>query len=189
MVNKENNNLRERFHKEITQAYQKEFGVKNKLAVPAPTKVVVNIGVGDEAKDAGSLEKIQKALTQITGQKAVFTRAKKSIAGFGVRQGEIVGVKVTLRGQQMWDFLDKMINVVLPRVKDFRGIDPNKFDRAGNYTLSLVEYYVFPEINPVEIDKPKGVSIAIVFKDSDPKKSRFVMEQLGFVFKKKEARK
>ncbi len=183
MSNKEYKNLKTRFEEEVVPAFLEKFKVKNRLAVPVPVKVVLNIGVGAESKDQGALEKIQKALTLIAGQKAVFTRAKKSEAGFNIRKGDIIGIRVTLRRQRMWDFLDKLINIVLPRVKDFKGLDPTKFDRAGNYTFGLVEYLVFPEVNPVEIDKVKGISIVINFKNSDPEKSRFIMEKMGFVFK------
>jgi len=163
----------------------KKFGVKNPLAVPRIKKVVLNIGVGKEHKDAAILEEVEKVLTQIAGQKAVFTRAKKSIAGFNVRKGDIIGVKVTLRKDRMWEFLYKFVNIVLPRVKDFKGIDPDNFDKAGNYTLGLTEYLVFPEVNPVKIKNIKGISIAIVFNNSNPEYSRFILEKLGFVFKNK----
>ena len=176
-------NLKERFEKEIIPDFMKQFNADNPLAVPRPVKITLNIGTGDESKDQSALEKIQKALTLLSGQKAVFTYAKKSIAGFNIRKGDIVGVRVTFRGKRMWDFLDKLINIVLPRVKDFKGISPEGFDKYGNYTLGIKEYLVFPEVNPIEIDKVKGLSITIVFKNSSPEKSRFIMEEMGFVFK------
>ena len=179
------NELKKKYYEEIVPEFMKKFGVKNPLAVPRIKKVVLNIGVGKEHKDAAILEEVEKVLTQIAGQKAVFTRAKKSIAGFNVRKGDIIGVKVTLRKDRMWEFLYKFVNIVLPRVKDFKGIDPDNFDKAGNYTLGLTEYLVFPEVNPVKIKNIKGISIAIVFNNSNPEYSRFILEKLGFVFKNK----
>ncbi len=176
--------LQDKFDKNIVPAFMKEFGIKNIMAVPRPVKVVLNIGVGNESKDASALEEILNTLSAIAGQKAVYTRAKKAIAGFNVRKGDIIGVKVTLRHAKMWALLDKLVNIVLPRTKDFKGIDINNFDRAGNYTLGLVEYLVFTEVDPVKVNKIKGVSISIVFRNSNPKYSRYLMEQMGFVFKK-----
>ena len=175
--------LKERYKAEVVPAYMQKFNVKNPLAVPRPQKVSINIGTGDESKDQAALEKIQQALTLLSGQKAVFTYAKKSIAGFNIRQGDIVGVRVTLRHTLMWDFLDKLVNIVLPRVKDFKGISPDGFDKYGNYAFGIKEYLVFPEVNPVKIDKVKGLSITIVFNNSTPEKSMFIMRNMGFVFK------
>jgi len=175
--------LQEKFDKQIAPAFMQEFGIKNIMAVPRPVKVVLNIGVGAESKDASALEEIASALTNLAGQKAVFTKAKKAVAGFNIRKGDVIGIKVTLRHNKMWGFLDKLINIVLPRTKDFKGIDPNKFDKAGNYTFGLVEYLVFTEVDPVKINKVKGLSITITFRNSNPKYSRYLMEKMGFVFK------
>ncbi len=175
--------LKEIYEKEVVPAFMKEFGVKNKYAVPMPTKVVINIGIGDQAKDEKAMEEVFNNLMAIVGQRPVFTRARKSVAEFNVRKGDVIGIKVTLRGRRMWDFLDKLVKLALPRVKDFRGINPKAFDKDGNYTLGLVEYLVFPEINPAKVDVVKGLSIAIHFKNSEPQKSKFIMEKLGFIFK------
>ncbi len=178
--------LRTRYDQEIVPAFMKKFGVQNVFAVPRPIKVTLNIGVGAESKDPAALEEVQKVLSNIAGQKAVFTRAKKSIAGYNVRKGDIIGVKVTLRHEKMWGFLDKLIHIVLPRTKDFKGIPGDNFDRAGNYTLGLVEYLVFTEVDPVATTKVKGLSVNITFRNSTPEYSRFLMEQMGFVFKKED---
>ncbi len=182
-VDKVQQTLKEKYTAEVVPAYMEKFNTANPLDVPKPQKVSINIGTGDESKDQAALEKIQRALTLLSGQKAVFTYAKKSIAGFNIRQGDIVGVRVTLRRTLMWDFLDKLVNIVLPRVKDFKGIPLDGFDRYGNYTFGIREYLVFPEVNPVKIDKVKGLSVTIVFNNSTPEKSRFIMEKMGFVFK------
>ena len=176
--------LKTRFDKQIVPSFMEKFGVKNVFAVPRPVKVTLNIGVGAETKDASALEEIQKVLTEIAGQKAVFTKARKSIAGYNIRKGDIIGIKVTLRHEKMWGFLDKLIHIVLPRTKDFKGIPNNNFDKAGNYTLGLVEYLVFTEVDPVAVNKIKGLSVNITFRNSTPEYSRFLMEQMGFIFKK-----
>ncbi len=180
----ETKTLKVRFDEEIVPEFMQKFDVKNKFAVPRPVKVTLNIGVGNESKDAGALEEIQNVLSEIAGQRAVFTRAKKSVAGFNIRKGDIIGIKVTLRHEKMWGFLDKLIHIVLPRTKDFKGIAYDNFDRAGNYTLGLVEYLVFTEVDPVKTTKVKGLSVNITFRNSTPEHSRFLMEKMGFVFKK-----
>ncbi len=176
---------KEIFEKYIVPEFLKEFDEKNKLAVPRPVKVVLNIGLGREGKDEKALEEIKGIIRTIAGQEPVFTRAKKSVAEFNLRQGDINGVKVVLRGAKMWDFIDRLVKLSLPRVKDFRGINPNAFDKHGNYTLGLVEYLVFPDIDPAKVDRVKGLSIVINFSGKDAKKNRFVMEKLGFIFKDK----
>ena len=175
--------LKELYEKSVVEEFKKKFGLTNSLAVPRPVKVIVNIGVGKEAKDKNKLEEVRAILRQITGQEPVYTRAKKSVAEFQLRKGDINGIKVTLRKKRMWDFLDKLVKLALPRVKDFRGINPNAFDKDGNYTLGLVEYLVFPEVDPAKVDVVKGVSIVIVFSGNNPEQNKFVMEKLGFIFK------
>ncbi len=175
--------LKEIFEKEVIPAFEKEFKVDNRMAVPKPVKVTINIGIGRDHKDEKVRNEVTEILTTITGQKPVYTRAKKSIAEFGIREGDIVGIKVTLRKRRMWDFLDRLVKIVLPRVKDFRGISPTAFDNHGNYTLGLLEYLIFPEIDPAKVVKVKGASVAITFSKSTQKEIKYIMEKLGFIFK------
>ncbi len=177
--------LKEIYKTVVVKEFKEKFGVKNDLAVPAPVKIIVNIGLGKESKDKNKLEEVKAILRQITGQEPKFTRAKKNIAEFQLRQGDINGIKVTLRKQRMWDFLDRLVKLALPRVKDFRGVNPDAFDKDGNYTLGLVEYLVFPEVDPAKVDTVKGMSIVIVFSGHNPEHNKYVLERLGFIFKGK----
>src|SRR5580692_9380690 len=153
--------LRERYGKEVVPALMKRFGYKNPMAVPKVAKVVVNIGMGEASQNSKLLDVAAIELGQIAGQKPVITRAKKSIANFKVRKGMAIGCMVTLRGDRMYEFLDRLTSVVLPRVRDFKGLPPNSFDGRGNYTLGLKDQLVFPEIDYTRVDKIKGMNITI----------------------------
>src|SRR3989337_4263140 len=156
------NKLKEKYQNEIVPALMKTFEYKNIMEVPRISKVIVNIGMGSEMENAKAIEAAAADLAMITGQKPVLTKAKKSIAAFKLREGRIIGTKVTLRGERMWAFLDRLMNVALPRVRDFRGVSANAFDGRGNYTLGLREQLVFPEIEYDKIDKLRGLEISIV---------------------------
>jgi large subunit ribosomal protein L5 len=176
--------LKERYLNEVTPALMKSLSLSNDMEVPRVTKVVVNIGVGEALENAKALDAAVSDLTLITGQKPVVTKARKSIANFKLREGRAIGVKVTLRGERMWSFLDRLMNVALPRVRDFRGISPNSFDGRGNYTLGLREQLVFPEIDYDKIDKVRGLEIAIVTTARTDEEGRQLLEMLGMPFKK-----
>jgi len=175
--------LKERY-KEIVPALMKALNLENVMQVPRIQKVVVNIGVGEALDNAKALEGAVNDLTIITGQKPIITRARKSIAGFKLREGNPIGVKVTLRGERMWSFLDRLMNVALPRVRDFRGISPNSFDGRGNYTLGLREQLVFPEIEYDKIDKVRGMEISIVTSARTDEEGRELLRMLGMPFRK-----
>lgn len=157
--------LQERYQNDVTPALVKSLNLNNPMEVPRLKKVVVNIGVGEALDNAKALDAAVEDITQVTGQKPVVTKARKSIANFKLREGRAIGVKVTLRGERMWSFLDRLMNVALPRVRDFRGVSPNSFDGRGNYTLGLREQLVFPEIDYDKIDKLRGMEISIVTSD------------------------
>jgi large subunit ribosomal protein L5 len=176
--------LQERFRKEIAPALYKELGLVNVMQVPRVTKVVVNIGVGEALDNAKALDAAVGDMTKITGQKPVITKARKSIANFKLREGRAIGVKVTLRGERMWSFLDRLMNVALPRVRDFRGISADSFDGRGNYTLGLREQLVFPEIEYDKIDKLRGLEIAIVTTARTDEEARRMLQMLGMPFRK-----
>jgi large subunit ribosomal protein L5 len=176
--------LKERYQKEIAPALEAAIGVDNVMQIPRVSKIVVNIGVGEALDNAKALEAAVADLTLITGQKPVITKAKKSIANFKLREGRQIGVKVTLRGERMWSFLDRLMNVALPRVRDFRGISPNAFDGRGNYTLGLREQLVFPEIDYDKIDKLRGLEISIVTTARNDDESRQLLQMLGMPFRK-----
>ncbi len=181
------NRLQERYRKEVAPALFKAFGMKNVMQVPSITKIVVNIGLGEALDNPKALESATSDLMQITGQKPVQTKAKKSIANFKLREGRLIGAKVTLRGQRMWAFLDRLLNIALPRVRDFRGISGNSFDGRGNFTLGLKDQLVFPEIEYDKIDKMRGMEITIVTSAQDDEKARALLQLLGMPFSKKEA--
>ena len=181
------NRMRERYHKEIAPALFKAFGLKNVMQVPGIEKVVVNIGMGEALDNPKALESAVADLAQITGQRPVMTKAKKSIANFKLREGRLIGTKVTLRGDRMWAFLDRLLNVALPRVRDFRGVSANAFDGRGNYTLGLKDQLVFPEIEYDKIDKVRGMEITIVTSAKDDDQARALLQLLGMPFSKKEA--
>jgi large subunit ribosomal protein L5 len=176
--------LKERYQKEIAPALEAAIGADNVMQIPRVTKVVVNIGVGEALDNAKALEAAVADLTLITGQKPIITIAKKSIANFKLREGRQIGVKVTLRGERMWSFLDRLMNIALPRVRDFRGISPNAFDGRGNYTLGLREQLVFPEIEYDKIDKLRGLEVSIITTARNDDESRQLLQMLGMPFRK-----
>jgi large subunit ribosomal protein L5 len=176
--------LKERYVNEISPALMKSLNLKNVMETPRISKVVVNIGVGEALDNAKALDAAVADLTQITGQKPVVTKARQSIAAFKLREGRAIGVKVTLRGERMWSFLDRLMNVALPRVRDFRGISPNSFDGRGNYTLGLREQLVFPEIDYDKIDKVRGMEVTIVTTARNDEEARQLLTMLGMPFRK-----
>jgi large subunit ribosomal protein L5 len=176
--------LQQRYQKEIAPALFKELNLENVMQTPRITKVVVNIGVGEALDNAKALEAAVGDMVKITGQKPVITKARKSIANFKLREGRQIGVKVTLRGERMWSFLDRLLNVALPRVRDFRGISPDSFDGRGNYTLGLREQLVFPEIEYDKIDKLRGLEITVVTTAQTDDQARTLLQMLGMPFRK-----
>jgi large subunit ribosomal protein L5 len=176
--------LQERYQNDVTPALVKSLNLNNPMEVPRLKKVVVNIGVGEALDNAKALDAAVEDITQVTGQKPVVTKARKSIANFKLREGRAIGVKVTLRGERMWSFLDRLMNIALPRVRDFRGVSPNSFDGRGNYTLGLREQLVFPEIDYDKIDKLRGLEISIVTSARNDDEGRQLLQLLGMPFKK-----
>ena len=176
--------LKERYHEEVVPALMKALNLDNVMEVPRIQKVVVNIGVGEALDNAKALDAAVADLTLITGQKPVMTKARKSIANFKLREGRAIGVKVTLRGERMWAFLDRLMNIALPRVRDFRGVSPDAFDGRGNYTLGLREQLVFPEIEYDKIDKLRGMEITIVTTARSDDAGRELLQMLGMPFRK-----
>jgi large subunit ribosomal protein L5 len=175
--------LRERFEKEVAPALMKEFELKNPMAVPRLHKIVINMGVGEATQNAKLLDPAVNELGQITGQKPVVTRAKKSIAAFKVRENMPIGAMVTLRGPRMYEFLDRLVNVALPRVRDFRGVSTKSFDGRGNYTLGLRDQLVFPEIDYAKVDKLKGMNVTIVTTARSDNEARSLLKHLGMPFR------
>lgn len=178
------NSLQKRYSEEITKTLQQDLGIKNIMAVPKLSKVVVNMGVKDVLTDKKNLEKGESTLAQITGQKPGVRKAKKSIASFKLRKGEKIGLTVTLRGKRMYDFFEKLTNVVLPRIRDFHGVRKESFDGKGNYTLGFTEQIVFPEIDPSKIDKIQGLEITIVTTAKDNNEGFMLLKALGMPFQK-----
>ena len=178
--------LQEKYRNETVPALMKHFGWKNIMAVPKLKKVTVNIGLGEASQNAKLLDTAAVELGQITGQKPVITRAKKSIANFKIRKGMPIGCAVTLRGDQMYEFIDRLCNVVLPRVRDFRGLPQNSFDGRGNYTLGLKDQLVFPEIDYTRVDKIKGMNITMTTSAKNDEEGRELLKGLGFPFAKRE---
>src|SRR5215469_6304858 len=176
--------LRERFSKEIAPALAKELGVTNPMAVPRLHKVVVNMGVGEATQNSKMLDPLANDLSQITGQKPVITKAKKSIAAFKVRAGMPIGAMVTLRGERMYEFMDRLINIALPRVRDFRGVSTKSFDGRGNYTLGVRDHFIFPEIDYSRTDKSKGLNVTIVTTAGRDDRARALLAALGMPFGK-----
>ena len=175
--------LKGRYKSEIAPALQKEFNFDNTMMVPRVVKVVVNMGVGEAARDSKLIEGASRDVTTITGQRPYVTKAKKSIAQFKLREGMPIGAHVTLRGDRMWEFLDRLLTVALPRIRDFRGINGKQFDGNGNYTFGLTEQSVFAEIDQDSIDRPRGMDITIVTTASNDEEARALLVQLGFPFK------
>ena len=180
------NRMQERYQKEAVPALMKAFQYKNVMQVPRINKVVLNIGLGSEQENAKSLEAAMADMTTITGQKPVMTKARTSIANFKLREGRIIGTKVTLRGDKMWAFLDRLLNAALPRVRDFRGVSPDAFDGRGNYTLGLKDQLIFPEIEYDKIDKLRGMEVTIVTTAKSDDHARLMLSALGMPFKKEE---
>jgi large subunit ribosomal protein L5 len=178
------NVLKERYLNEVVPALEKSLNFSNTMQVPRISKVVVNIGLGEALDNAKAIDAAVSDLTQIAGQKPVVTKARKSIANFKLREGRAIGVRVTLRGDRMWAFLDRLMNIALPRVRDFRGISPNAFDGRGNYTLGLREQLVFPEIEYDKIDKIRGMEISIVTTARTDEEGRQLLQMLGMPFRK-----
>jgi len=171
--------LHERYSSETVPALMKRFGWNNKMAVPKQCKITVNIGLGEASHNAKLLDTAAVELAQITGQKAIITRAKKSIANFKIRKGMPIGCAVTLRGEKMYEFLDRLCNVVLPRVRDFRGLPSNAFDGRGNYTLGLKDQLVFPEIDYTRVDKIKGMNVTLTTTAKNDEEGRELLKGLG----------
>jgi len=178
------NRMQERYQQEVVPALQNAFNYRNVMEVPHIQKVVVNIGLGEAMGNSKALDAAITDMTTITGQKPIQTKARKSIANFKLREGVIIGVKVTLRGDRMWAFIDRLINVALPRVRDFRGVSPDAFDGRGNYTLGLRDQLIFPEIEYDKIDKLRGMEITIVTTAKNDEHSRAMLKFLGMPFRK-----
>lgn len=175
--------LKDRYRQEILPQLVKEFSFRNVMQAPRIVKVVVNVGVGEALTNAKALDATVEDITSITGQKPIITKARKSIATFKLREGRAIGVKVTLRGDRMWQFLDRLCNVALPRIRDFRGVSPDAFDGRGNYTLGLREQLVWPEIPYDKIDKVRGMEISIVTTAHSDEQGRRLLELVGMPFR------
>ncbi len=180
---KERPRLRAKFEKEVAPALLKELELKNVMAVPRLHKIVVNMGVGEATQNAKILDPAVNELGQITGQKPVVTRAKKSIAAFKVREGQSIGAMVTLRGDRMYEFFDRLVNIVLPRVRDFKGVSTKSFDGRGNFTLGLHDQLIFPEISYEKVDKQKGMNVTIVTTAANDNQARSLLKHLGMPFR------
>ena len=176
--------LQERFNKEISKKLGEELGIKNSHAVPKITKIVINMGVKDVLSDKKNLEKATEVMTLITGQKPKVTQAKKSISTFKLREGDKIGLMVTLRGKRMYSFFEKLVNIVFPRIRDFRGVPIRSLDGRGNYTLGFPEDTVFPEIDPGKVDRVQGLELTIVTKSKDNKEGEALLRALGMPFQK-----
>ncbi|NWG05375.1 MAG: 50S ribosomal protein L5 [Chloroflexi bacterium] len=181
------NKMQEKYNQEVVPALRKAFDLKNVMQVPRIEKIVVNIGMGEAMDNPKALEAAVNDLTIITGQKPIMTKARKSIANFKLREGRLIGTKVTLRGDRMWAFLDRLMNTALPRVRDFRGVSANAFDGRGNYTLGLRDQLIFPEIEYDKIDKLRGMEVTIVTTAKNDDQARVMLQLLGMPFSKKEA--
>ena len=175
--------LREKYQKDVVPALQKEFGYKNVMAVPKIEKVVVNMGLGEATANAKIVDTGADELARITGQKAVTRRAKKSIAAFKVRKGMAIATMVTLRGERMWEFLDRLMSVALPRVRDFKGVSPRGFDGRGNYTLGLKDQLLFPEIDYMKVDKARGMNVSVVTTAKTDEEARKLLQFIGMPFR------
>jgi large subunit ribosomal protein L5 len=179
--------MKTRYREELVPSLRDELGLSNVMQVPRLEKIVVNMGVGDALKDGRMLDAAVEDLTTITGQKPVITRARKSIAGFKLREGNAIGVKVTLRGDRMWEFFDRLVSLAIPRIRDFRGLDPRSFDGRGNYTFGLTEQLIFPEIDYDKVLKVRGMDITIVTTAHNDDDGRALLLALGFPLVRAEA--
>ncbi|KPM51265.1 50S ribosomal protein L5 [Frankia sp. R43] len=175
--------LKQRYREEISPALREQFSYGNVMQIPGVVKVVVNMGVGDAARDAKLIDGATRDLTAITGQKPAIRRAKKSIAQFKLREGQPIGAKVTLRGDRMWEFLDRLVSIALPRIRDFRGLSPKQFDGAGNYTFGVTEQSIFHEIDIDKIDRVRGMDITVVTTATNDDEGRALLRALGFPFR------
>ena len=180
--------LRARYSQEIVPKLQQEFGIENISAVPRIQKISINIGLGEASRNFKLLEAAQAELGAIAGQAAAITRAKKSIAAFKLREGTPIGCRVTLRGNRMWDFLDRLITTALPRVRDFRGVSNKSFDGRGNYTLGIREHMIFPEVDTNKVEASKGMNVTIVTSGSNDERTHFLLRELGMPFAQPSAR-
>lgn len=178
--------LKTRYHDEIKASVKSELEIQNVMDVPTLTKIVINMGVGKALENRKALDGALADLTIIAGQKAVITRAKKSIAGFKLREGNAIGAKVTLRGDQMWEFFDRLISLAIPRIRDFRGLSPRSFDGRGNYTFGVTEQLIFPEIDYDKVDQIRGMDITIVTTAINDDQGRALLAAFGFPFKREE---
>jgi large subunit ribosomal protein L5 len=174
--------LKELYSKEVSKKVKDEFGIKNPMAVPKIEKVVLNMGIGEATANPKVLDNAAEELGQIAGQKPVIRKAKKSIASFKLREGVAIGTSVTLRGERMYEFLDRLINIALPRVRDFRGVPTRAFDGRGNYTLGIKDHTIFPEIDLAKVDKAKGMNITIVTTAKTDEQARYLLRELGMPF-------
>ena len=179
--------MKERYQQEILPALQREFGYQNVLQAPRMSKIVINIGMGEAVQNAKALDNATADLTAITGQKPVITRAKRSISNFKVRQGNPIGMMVTLRGERMYEFLDRFLNVALPRIRDFQGAPVNSFDGRGNYSIGVREQLIFPEIEYDKIDRIRGLQVTVVTTAKSDQEARRLLEMLGFPFQRPQA--
>ncbi|HEX5973554.1 MAG TPA: 50S ribosomal protein L5 [Rubrobacteraceae bacterium] len=175
--------LKDRYDEEIAPALKERFGIENPMRIPRLEKIVVNMGVGEASQNSRALDGAIEDLAKITGQKAQMRRARKSIAGFKIREGMPVGARVTLRGERMWEFLDRLVSVALPRVRDFRGVNPNAFDGHGNYALGLREQLIFPEVSYDAIDASRGLDVAVVTTTESDEEARELLRLLGMPFR------
>ena len=175
--------LKEKYQKEVVPALTKEFGYKNVMAVPKVQKVVVNMGLGEATSNAKLVDVGADELARITGQKPVTRKAKKSIAAFKVRKGQPIGTMVTLRGARMWEFLDRLVSIALPRVRDFKGVSPKGFDGRGNYTLGLRDQLLFPEIDYMKVDKARGMNVSVVTTAKTDQEARKLLQFMGMPFR------
>ena len=175
--------LKDRYREEIATALKERFEIQNPMRIPKLNKIVVNMGVGEAAQDSRRLDGAMEDLARITGQKPQLRRARKSIAGFKIRDGMPVGARVTLRGERMWEFLDRLINIALPRVRDFRGISPRSFDGRGNFALGLREQTIFPEVSYDSIDTTRGLDVAVVTTAESDEEARELLRMLGMPFR------
>jgi large subunit ribosomal protein L5 len=175
--------LKERYQKDVVPALKKEFGYTNIMAVPKVQKVVINMGLGEATSNAKLIDVGADELSRIAGQKSMTRRAKKSIAQFKVRKGQLIGTMVTLRGERMWDFLDRLVSIALPRVRDFKGVSPKGFDGRGNFTLGLRDQLLFPEIDYMKVDKARGMNVSVVTTATTDEEGRRLLQLIGMPFR------
>jgi len=175
--------LRDRYREEVAPALKERFGIENPMRIPKLEKIIVNMGVGEAAQDSRRLDGAMEDLARITGQKPQLRRARKSVAGFKIREGMPVGARATLRGERMWEFLDRLVSIALPRVRDFRGINPNAFDGRGNFALGLREQTIFPEVSYDSIDSMRGLDVAVVTTAETDEEARELLRMLGMPFR------